>query len=185
MKKQPKKKTEEEFTDVVFDESETDSSSKIKKLQNKLKACQEEKQEYLDGWQRAKADYANSKKEEEDNRSRIYKNCRLEMIDDLLPTLDSFDMAFLNKDSWEAVDKNWRVGVEYIHSQLLSVLDKYDVKQIGQVGEEFNPELHHSVETVETDDPSEDHKVIEVLQKGYQMGDEVIRPARVKVASAK
>jgi len=185
MKKQPNKKTEEELTDVVFDESETDIASKIKKLQKKLKECQKEKQEYLDGWQRSKADYVNSKKEQEDNRSRVYTLCRTEMVESLLPVLDSFDMAFANKENWEAVDKNWRVGVEYIHSQLISTLDQYEVSPIGEVGEEFDPNLHHSVETVEVEGVSQDHKILEVLQRGYKMKEDVIRPARVKVANAK
>jgi molecular chaperone GrpE len=95
--------------------------------------------------------------------------------------MDSFDMAFSNKEAWEKVDANWRTGVEYIYAQMNSVFENYGVQSIGKVGEKFNPEFHQSVEHIETDDQSKDDTIAQVLQKGYKTKDKVIRPARVKV----
>jgi molecular chaperone GrpE len=96
--------------------------SKLEKIKKDLKKCQEEKQEYLDGWQRAKADFVNLKKRSDEEKKEFAKYANEQFITELLPALDSFDQAFKNKEAWEKADKNWRTGIEFIHSQLVSVL---------------------------------------------------------------
>src|SRR5680860_242763 len=107
--------------DIVVDEEEDASSliEKIKKLKAKLKFSQKERQEYLTGWQRSKADYLNLKKEEEARRSEINKYAKADVLNDLISLADSFEMAFADKVAWANVSENWRKGVEYIHSCLL------------------------------------------------------------------
>ena len=90
-------------------------------------------------------------------------------------------MAFANKEAWEKVDKNWRQGVEYIYSQLNNVFEEYGVKSIGVVGEIFNPNIHEPVDIVPTDDKDLDQKISNVIQKGYKLGERVMRPARVNI----
>ncbi|KKP87612.1 MAG: Protein GrpE [Candidatus Nomurabacteria bacterium GW2011_GWA2_35_80] len=90
-------------------------------------------------------------------------------------------MAFSNKETWEKVDESWRKGVEYIYTQLSTIFEEYDVKEIGAVGEDFDPNIHQSIEMVPTDKKEDNHKVSLVIQKGYKLGDRVIRVARVNV----
>lgn len=178
--------------DIVFDDiamsdgrQEENGTSTIKKLREKLKKCVEEKQEYLNGWQRSKADFVNARKKEEELRSGLVAFAKEGLILDLLTSIDNFDMAFANKDVWESVDKNWRVGIEHIHSQLLKTLEEHGLKQFDPLGEEFDHNRHDSVETVVVDDKSDDHKVVLVMQKGYELGGKIIRPAKVKVGQLK
>ena len=167
--------------DIAMEDTEESGTNTIKKLREKLKKCVEEKQEYLDGWQRSKADFVNARKKEEELRSGLVAFAKEGLILDLLTTIDNFDMAFANKDVWESVDKNWRIGIEHIHSQLLKTLEEHGLKQFEPAGDEFNPTCHDSIETVVVDEEKNDHKVVEVVQKGYTLGDKVIRPAKVKV----
>jgi molecular chaperone GrpE len=95
--------------------------------------------------------------------------------------MDSFNMAFANREAWEKVDPSWRKGVEYIYSQMNSLFEEYGVRAIGVVGETFDPNIHESIELVTTDKKEDDHKVAMVIQKGYKLGERVMRPARVNV----
>jgi molecular chaperone GrpE len=180
-------KKEEMPDDVSFEELNEDGDpvGQVKKLKEKLKKALEEKQEYLNGWQRERADLANFKKDEEARRSSVAAMAREKIILDLMPVLDAFDMAMGNKDAWEKADKNWRMGVEYIYNQLVNVLEKHGVKQIGNVGEAFDPNMHESIETVATEDSTKNHQIERVIQRGYMLGERIIRPARVRVWESK
>jgi molecular chaperone GrpE len=140
-----------------------------------------EKKEYLDLSQRTRADYMNFKKEVDAERISMRKFSTKRFIEELLPVLDAYDMAQGNKAAWEAVDKNWRSGIEYIFGQLKSVLEKEGVTQFGKVGDTFDPNLHESMEMVAVTDSAENGKIVSVLQSGYRMHDTILRPARVKV----
>lgn len=170
--------------DVEFeelnDEGEVDARSTIKKLREKIKKLESEKKEYLDLSQRLRADYMNLKKEIDTERITGRKFATKRLIEDLLPVLDAYDMAQGNKEAWEKVDQNWRVGIEYIFGQLQSVLEKEGVSQFGKVGDKFDPNLHESMEHVPVTDESQNDKLVQVLQKGYKMADIILRPARVK-----
>jgi molecular chaperone GrpE (heat shock protein) len=169
---------DEEFDDIVFEDG---NAGVVKKLRDKLKKCVEEKQEYLDGWQRSKADFINARKKEEELRGGLIAFAKEGLILDLLTSIDNFDMAFANKEVWESVDKNWRVGIEHIHSQLLKTLVEHGLEQFEPLGEQFDHNRHDSIEIVVTNKKENDNKVIEVIQKGYILGGKVIRPAKVKV----
>jgi molecular chaperone GrpE len=125
------------------------------------------------------------KRELDETREITKKKTTEKVLGDFLPTLDSFDMAMVNSTAWEAVDKNWRVGVVYIYSQLKAALENNGISAIDQVGVDFDPNLHEPIETKETDDTDQDHKIERIIQKGYKMGDRVIRPARVVVWKVK
>jgi len=170
---------EQEVDEVVYDENV--SIDPTKKLRDRLKVCVKEKQEYLDGWQRAKADFQNFKKEVDKDKARLSDMAKEELLSDILPVMDSFNLAFANKEAWEGVDKNWRNGVEYIYSQLKTALEQNKVEEINPAGEDFNPLEHNSVEVIETKNEKEDNTVVEVVQMGYSLDGKIIRPARVKV----
>jgi molecular chaperone GrpE len=168
--------------DLRFEDVEETENSAVamKKLREKLKACEKEKKEYLDGWQRMRADFANIKKDEDVRRGETIKFASEGLVDDLLPVLDSFSMAFGNKEAWEKVDENWRKGVEYIYAQMYSVLESRGLTEIGKIGEQIDPRTHIAIEEVQTSNEKESNTVSEVIQKGYRLHNKVIRPAKVK-----
>lgn len=167
-----------EFEDVTEDGAVSD---KLKKLRSELKLAKEESQKNLDGWQRARADYANLQKTSSDQMKELRGYVLEGFVEELLPSLDAFEMAMRNKETWEAVNENWRKGIEYIYSQLKAILTNNGISEVGMVGEKFNPDFHQALEEVETSDENSDHTVAEVIQKGYKGSKGVIRPAQVKI----
>jgi molecular chaperone GrpE len=188
--KSKKNQTDDPQEEIVYEENpeilgSSDVISKLKKVKAELKKCQQEKHEYLDGWQRTKADFVNLKKTSGEDRKKLISYANEEFILELLPSLDSFEQAFKNKESWESVSKDWRLGIEFIHSQLLKVLGDYDVEEINPEGEIFDANLHHSVELVKVENKKEDGRILEVIQKGYKLRDKIIRYPNVKVGEFK
>jgi molecular chaperone GrpE len=175
-----------EADDVTFVESTEDGealSTKdvAKKLREEIKTLRKEKEEYLTGWQRAKADYVNLQRELDLARINISIITREKMTEKLLPALDSFEMAYSNKEHWETLDKDWRQGIESIHQQLLTGLKNSGIETIFEEGIAFDPNIHQSISVVETEDTTKDHTVAKVLQVGYKIGERVIRPAKVTI----
>ena len=171
-----------EVLEFEFNEDgEEDLKKTLRKFRADLKVCKTEKEEYLTGWQKERADFVNYKKDESNRQINLSLALREHMLVRFLTVIDSFDMAFANRELWEKVDENWRKGVEYIHSQMNSIFEEYGVKEIGIVGENFDPNIHQSVEMISTDKKEQDHKVSDVVQKGYKLGERIIRPARVNV----
>lgn len=177
-----------ESDDVTFEaeldpDNGKDPTEVIRALREKLKVSQKERHEYLKGWQRTQADYANARKEEEKSRAEFVKFSKEEVIRDILPALDSFHSAFSNKASWEKVDLNWRMGVQYIYSQLVAALEKNGIAFIEpKVGEVFDTLRHESLASVPVHNEKEDHTVAEVVQKGYSLHGKIVQPAKVKLA---
>ncbi len=169
------------FVDSTEDGDELSTKDIVKKLRADLKKARTEKEEYLTGWQRAKADYVNLQKDSEAKYKELRTMVTGNLVEDLLPVLDSFNMAMGNKEAWEKVDANWRNGVEYIHQQFLRVLADNNVTAIDQIDVAFDPTLHESIETIATEEENKDHKIATVVQTGYKIGERIIRPARVKV----
>jgi molecular chaperone GrpE len=170
--------------DIELEETEYEGVSqndKLKKLRKELQQAKLQSQEYLTGWQTERASFANYKAEEEKKRKERIAGLKLNLISDFFPVLDSFDMAFSNKEAWEKVDSSWRVGVEYIHTQLIDTLENYNVSLIDKKNVDFDPMIHEPVEHVEVSDESQNDKVIDIIQKGYMSGNIVLRPAKVKV----
>jgi molecular chaperone GrpE len=173
---------EEEIEEFEYNEDgEEDLKKTLKKLRTDLKQAKKEKEEYLTGWQKERADFANYKKDEETRKAVFSEAMRERILTRFLSVLDSFNMAFANKEAWEKVEPNWRIGVEHIYSQLNAVFEEYGVKPVGEEGEAFDPNIHQSIDMVSTDQKEFDHKVAKVIQKGYKLGERIMRPARVNV----
>jgi molecular chaperone GrpE len=167
-------------------DGEEDIKATLKKLRKNLKEAQKEKIEYLTALQRERADFQNYKKDEITRIARINDLTRERFAEDILPVLDSYDMAFANREAWEKVDKNWRIGVEYIHQQLLKVLAENGIDEIlTNEGDQFDHNIHQSVESIETSEESKDNTIAKVLQKGYKNKERILRPARVNVFASK
>jgi molecular chaperone GrpE len=177
----------EEIEDVSFEsteegEGEAFAKDKLRKLKDQLKDTQTEKQEYLTNWQRERADFINYKKDELARRNETSSYIKEKFLIDLLPVLDAYDMAFMNKEAWEKVDKNWRVGVEYIYQQLTKTLGEHGLEEIPAAeGTHFDPKVHQAIETIQTEEQSQDRTIQKMMQKGYRTKEKVIRPARVIV----
>jgi molecular chaperone GrpE len=184
MKNQGNNENEEE---IVFEETEdvqdeATLKDRLKDLRQKLKDKTEEARNNLDGWQRARAEVVNKDKQLQSEKLEIYKNAAANILEELIPVLDSFEMAKRNKEVWERVDTNWRTGVEYIFSQLFSVTENNGLKKVEpELGEKFNVNKMHAIEEVATDDESKDHCVSEIVQVGYELNGKLLREAKVKI----
>ncbi len=173
---------ESEVLEFEFnDDGEEDLKKTLKKFRADLKQAKKEKEEYLTGWQKERAEFANYRKNEEDRKALFSEAMRERILSRFLSVMDSFNMAFADKVAWEKVDDTWRKGVEYIYSQMNNIFEEYGVKAIGEEGEKFDPNIHESIDTIETDKKDLEHTVAKVIQKGYKLGERVIRPARVNV----
>jgi len=153
-------------------------ADKLKKLRAELEKCKEEKQEYLVGWQRCKADSINARKEAAALAERAGNRSRDSLVEDIVPALDSFDMAIAS-DAWKTMDANWRVGMENVRSQLLTALSNQGVSGYAETGDAFDPTLHEAVQEVEAE--GQPGSIAKVLRRGYRTVGNIIRPAHVAV----
>jgi len=171
--------------DVVFEDNTevtgADYTEKVKKLKERIQELEKKSSELLDGWQRDKADFINSKKRDEEAKKEFLKFSKADIISELIPVLDSFESAFKNKESWEKVDATWRKGVEYIHSQLFTILAGHGLKVINPLGEKYDHNRDEAVENVSVENHEDDGKILEVVQLGYELNDKEIRAPKVKV----
>ncbi|MFT7557565.1 MAG: molecular chaperone GrpE [Planctomycetota bacterium] len=181
-KKDQQEEIEEEIIiDDLESEDHGDEISKVTKLKAELKTCKSERQEYLDGWQRSRAEFANAQTGQVENQKHTREYAQDDLIIAVLPVLDSFDMAMKNKEAWEAVDENWRVGIEYIKQQFLQILSEYNLSVISTVGIPFDKHIHEPLEITPVEKPEEDDQVLTIIQNGYQRGDKILRPAKVSI----
>ncbi len=157
--------------DKIEYEPEQDSKSfenKLKKIKDRLKSCEKEKSEYLAGWQRAKADLINYKKEQEQKNSALFKFANETFISEILPVLDSFEQAMKHDKS---------EGIQQLYNQLKNILKNQGLEEIESIGKKFSPEFHEAVE----EGKGKKGIMIKELQKGYSLNKKTIRPSKVKV----
>lgn len=150
-----------------------------KELKKALEKCQKEKEEYLAGWQRARADFLNYKKEEMERISEILKYANEELILKILPILDNFEQA-QKKLPENLKNDEYIKGLLQIKAQLQDFLKSQGVEEIKALGEKFDPNFQEVVEVVETKG-KESGIIIEEIQKGYKLSGKVIRPAKVRI----
>lgn len=174
--------TDEEQRDIDYEpEGELGdmgaAQAKLKKLRGELKEAQIKAAEHLAGWQRCKADSVNARKDALRDAERAVEREKESFVYDLLPVLDSFDMATAN-DAFAAMGEEWKIGIQHIQNQLLGVLENHGVRRFGKLGDVFDPRIHEAAE--ETDDlPGESHSIVRILRHGYAAGERIIRPAQV------
>jgi len=150
-------------------------------LEEQLAEAEEKAAEYLDGWQRARAEFANARKRLERQRSEAYSGAAVDFARQLLPVLDDFDRAISNVP--ESVEsEGWFEGVTLIQRKVNGILEQLKVDRIDAVGEPFDPNFHEALALLDGDG-IESGIVIDELQVGYRLGDRVIRPSLVNVAA--
>ena len=153
-----------------------------------LKRVETENAELKDRFARRQADFENYRKRVERERSETYNRVVADVAAKLLPVVDNLKRALETEASVEASEsdefRHFLSGVDLIAKQLNGVLDALGVKPINAVGEQFNPHVHEAVATEATEDYEPD-TVMQEIVSGYRLGDKLIRPALVKVATKK
>ncbi len=170
--------TSEDSEDLVFEDDSLATGDTLKSLREKLLLCQKERDENLIGWQRARADHVNHKRTTQEDTDRRVKLAIMPLVRDLSGILDSFDSA-IKIDVPQGEGSAVRDGVIQLQSQFLKILAQYGVSLIDPLGEPFDPHRHEAVGTTPTDKPSDDHVVATVMQKGLELENTLIRPAKV------
>ncbi|HEV7449068.1 MAG TPA: nucleotide exchange factor GrpE [Candidatus Paceibacterota bacterium] len=151
--------------EFVSEEEAEGGPAALKKLKERLAKAVEEKQEYLEGWQRSRADFANYKKEEASMHGDKEERIKAKILEELLPALDALELSLKHEDS---------PTLKMIEKQFLDSLKRLGIERFGEKGEEFNPHTHEALAK-----QSEDHVVISVERSGYRSGSTIIRPAQV------
>ncbi|MDO8265149.1 MAG: nucleotide exchange factor GrpE [Candidatus Parcubacteria bacterium] len=152
----------------------------IEDMEKKLEESEKQSKEYLTGWQRARADFLNYKKEEIERIESIINYANEEFILELLPIVDNFEIIEKGLADNLKEDNNIK-GILLLKNQILNFLKKYGIEEIKAVGEEFNPGVHEATEEVEKKD-CKTGTITEEIQKGYIMKGKILRPSKVKVA---
>jgi len=148
----------------------------VEKLREMLDDERGKAQSYMQNWQRAAADFQNYKRRVEEERSEVARFASAALIINLLPLIDDLERALQNIDAHLA-GLTWVDGIRLIHRKFQAVLEMTGVEEIAADGQTFDPAIHEAV----SQGPGEENKVIAVVQKGYKLGDRVIRPAMVVV----
>lgn len=156
---------------------EVSNAGSTSEANNALAKCLKEKDEYLDGWKRAKAELINYKKEEAKRFEMVMKFGQESLIREIVKVLDSFDLALNSLEREGKADK----GIYLIRAQLEDILKQSGLERvIINTGEQHDPSLSEVIATVESNKPS--GTIIEEVEKGYSLHGKLIRPARVKVS---
>src|ERR1700752_214375 len=155
---------------------------------SELKRVEAENAELRDRLARRQADFENYRKRVDRERGETYNRVVADIATKLLPVVDNLKRALEAESSVESAEsdefRHFLSGVDLIYKQLNGVLDALGVKPIAAVGEQFNPHVHEAVVTEATDDYEPD-TVMQEIVAGYRLGDKLIRPALVKVATRK
>ncbi len=160
-------------------EAEKEKKEKKKEKLSETDKLKAELKDKEDQYLRLYAEYDNFRKRSQKEKSDIYSSSRADVISDLLPILDNFDRAAANA---EADFDGYKKGIELIFNQFLQLLEKNGVETFGEVGEEFDPNIHTAVMTTQNDELGE-NTIAQVFSKGYKLGEKIIRPATVVVAN--
>jgi molecular chaperone GrpE len=149
-------------------------------LKAELAALRAKSEEYLDGWQRERAEFANYKKRVDRERDQMKQNLTGDLIRRYLEVVDDLERALKNRPA-QGEGATWAGGIELIYRKLLAILEAEGVERLQVEGELFDPNLHEAI----SQEPSDDHEsgqVIEVIKNGYRLGERILRPAMVRVA---
>lgn len=154
-----------------------DSQNGANEADEKLAACEKQRDEYLAGWQRAKADFINYKKDEARRFEDIARFANEDLLEELIGVLDSFDLGLAALEKAGPVEK----GVYMVRSKLESALKQRGLEKLQvKEGDKFDPSVAEAIAETESDQPA--GTVLEVIEAGYKLHDKVLRPARVKVS---
>lgn len=152
-------------------------------LQAQVDALTAERASLFDQLVRRQAEFENFRKRVERERGQLYQRAREDVLVQFLPVVDNFERALSSLETSEGDAEALRHGVELIHKQFKDALSKFGLEPVESVGKTFDPHIHEAV-TTEATDKHKENTVIEEFQRGYKIGDRLLRPAKVKVASS-
>lgn len=163
-------------------EGELEAAPSIEQLQQQLAEAQAQAAEYLDGWQRARAEFANYRRRQEAERELQVQMANAGLLTQLLPVLDDLERALAAAPD-TAQGQSWLEGVQLIKRKLEFVLESQGVQPIETAGRTFDPAYHEAVACEEAEG-YEEGEIIAEVRRGYMLGERVLRPALVRVARA-
>ena len=169
---------ESAFEDQAAD---PDLEEQVAALKIALEEMDMKAEEYLDGWQRARAEFANYKKRVLRENMDIRQVARGEVIKLYLDIADDLERALQEKPEI-GEGETWAEGIEIIFQKLRARLESEGIKPMNPMGKEFDPNIHEALMKEESEE-FESGQIIEVMQEGYWIGDKVLRPALVRVAA--
>lgn len=177
----PQTEPEETLLPEVEPEMELEAEPELESpreeaLEQQLQAAKTQREEYLNLAQRVQADFENFKRRNQSVRADAYDEGKREVIIGFLPILDNMERAL----AAEAEESPLKSGVEMVYRQMLDMLGKFGVTEIDCHGKPFDPENANAMMQVQRED-MEPGTVCDVMQKGYRMGDRVLRYAMVQV----
>ena len=159
--------------------SQTDNQNQEISHEDKVKELEAKCEEYLKGWQRARADYENLKKDTAKSLTELKKYLQIDFIVDLLPVYDHYKLA-LSHIPGEQQEIDWVQGILYIQREFTDFLKQAGVEEIPTLGQQFDPNLHEAVATEQS--PEAEGQIIKEIKAGYRIGEIVLRPAQVIVS---
>lgn len=159
---------------------EIQAEDKIAKMREELSACRKDKQEYMDGWQRAKADYVNALKRFGEDAKASESRGRIKAVETLLPAFDALERAKEHLPA-QAGGEMPAEGFLAIAKQLETAFATLGLEELGKVGEEFDPAYHEALGQDKVETAEEDDIITAILEKGWCVGETIIRPAKVRV----
>ncbi len=171
---------EEQVENTVEETVETAEVEEVKeltaeeKLENELKASNEK-------YMRLYAEYDNYRKRTQNEKVAIYADATAKAVEEILPLADSLTMA-LSQFEGKDVPPEFSKGIELIANQLKSSFDKLSVTPFGEIGDEFDPNIHNAISKIE-DESLGENVIAQVYQTGYKLNDKIIRHAMVVVAN--
>jgi molecular chaperone GrpE len=160
--------------------SQVELETELATLRGDLETLQLKSQEYLDGWQRERAEFTNYKRRVDKERERAYQNAVGIIVRRYLDVMDDLERALKNRPA-DGDGSVWAGGIDLIYRKLLATLEAEGVQQMDAEGQLFDPTLHEAI----SQEPSPEHEsgqIIEVIKNGYLLSDRVLRPALVRVA---
>lgn len=177
--------SEEQTTDPIEETLAADETT----VASEAKTDAELAAEYLDGWKRSQAEFENYKKRQQESQKELGGYLIEKLVLDVIPVLDNFRAATLHVPP-EQKESPWVVGIQYIEKQLETVLTDNGMQTIeAKEGDIFDPTIHEAIDSEQSTTNSQQeeeieekpHIIVKVIQKGYRLGDKVIRAARVVV----
>lgn len=168
--------SEEAGSEEELEAQESRVGAKADKLKRELEAVKKEKQEYLDGWQRAKADYVNALKRFEAEKTAAIGLGKIISVRAFIPAMDSLERA----EAAGEVPESFKGIAKQLHDATSAL----GLVKFGAVGEAFDPNHHEALGQDATEDAAKDDTVSAVLEPGWKSGEAVIRPAKVRVYTA-
>ena len=134
------------------------------------------------GWRRALADYDNLKKDLGKEKDLMRRSVKASCADELIPVLDNLDQALrYQPEGLDDKTKSWLQGVMHVRAQIESVLNGMGAEAFGKVGDVFDPHQHDAVKDLSPDGTEGTSTIVDIVQRGWKMGEQMIRPAKVIV----